>query len=319
MLLLAGGSLSAEAQEPLAAGLETIRALRLAGELEAARARIELGLGREGLGLRDEMALRLELARIHDRVGLHTNSRPVAAALLEIERAATLATELDDRARGAVEAARATYLYRAEMAERQFDGATTHARRAIDLLRRAGDIRALSDAVHQLGLIHLQRREFVQARELFDESLTLDRKAGGRVWMLGEYHRHVAFIHALSDQWGEALPHFEMSLDARKRAGAIDASLFAAISLANALVRTGRPESAEPNLEYALGIARDIGSGVGAARASFALGEAYERTNRLDRAETAYRAASEAADEVALAGLASRAREALDRLARAPS
>ena len=53
---------------------------------------------------------------------------------------------------------------------------------------------------------------------------------------------------------------------------------------------------------------------MGTARASLAPGEAYERTQRPDRAQTAYRAALESAERAGLAALASRAQEALERL-----
>jgi len=251
--------------------LSSIIELRLAGQLGAAREQVDAELHQKDLTPRDEVALRLELAKIHDRVGLHTNTRPVEAALQEIERADAIAAGLDAAARGAVEAAMATYYYRAEMAERTFTKATDHVQRAIVLLEEAGDTRAQSDAVHLLGLIHLQKREFHRARELFDESLVLDERAGARLWMRGEYHRHVGFIPAMSGDWKAALPHFEKSLQFRKEAGAIDASLFAAISLATALIRTGKGQDAESHLQYAMAIADDIPSPVGRARAAAAL------------------------------------------------
>ena len=89
--------------------------------------------------------------------------------------------------------------------------------------------------------------------------------------MLGEYHRHVALIHIFQDDWKSALPHLEQSLDYRKKAGAIDASLFAALTLGRALEETGNPDGAKPQFEYALRIARSIPSPVGIARAEAAL------------------------------------------------
>ena len=294
--------------------LEAVAELRLAGKLEAAREAAEEGLRGSDLNAREELLLRLELAKILDRVGLHTNTRPVAAALEEIERADALTGVLSSSSRGAVALAKANWYYRAEMVEREFPLAEEHAVRAMAMFHLADDARARSDAVHQLGLIYLQRRELDRARVLFDESLGLDRNAGERKWMLGEYHRHVGFIYVLSDDWEAALPHFEKSLRYRKEAGAIDASLFAAVSLGTALVRTGSAADAEPYLLYAITIAQEIPSPVGKARASIILGEMYEEVGDRGQARSAYEAAMESAASVQYTNVEARAREALKRL-----
>lgn len=296
-----------------ARALATAQQLRLAGKLDAARELVEASLVTNP-AVPDEIALRLELARIHDRVGLHNNTRPVTLALEEIEKAAKLAVDQSDAVRGAVESALSTYYYRAEMQEGKFPLAMTHARRAISLLQRAGYKRAESDAIHQLGLIHLQRAEFDKARALFDQSLQLDNQAGERLWMLGEYHRHVAFIDVRQDRWQSALAHFEKSLAYRMEAGAIDASLFAAVSLASALVETGAPAEGEPHLAYALRIADEIHSPVGAARAGFVRGQMLEKLGQLDDARSAYEQCIEAAISVNYESIARRARDAIDGL-----
>ena len=64
-----------------------------------------------------------------------------------------------------------------------------------------------------------------------------------------------------------ALPYFERSLAYRLEAGAIDASLFAAISLASTLVALDRIDEARPHLDYAFEIADRIGSPAGRRRA----------------------------------------------------
>ena len=247
---------------------------------------------RDPADARAEVLLRLEIAKILDRVGLHTNTRPVEAALEEIELAGELARALSASSRGAVSLAKAWWYYRAEMAEREFINAEKHAVSALGLLELAGDVRARSDAAHQLGLIHMQRGELERARELFDWSLELDREAGERKWMLGEYHRHVAFVYALSGDWEASLPHFEWSLRYRVQAGAVDASLFAAVSLGRALVRTGNPAEAETHLKYAIGIAQAIPSPVGVARASLVVGQMHEALGNTSDAIAAYTAAA---------------------------
>ena len=227
--------LAAQPKPPGSDPAGAVAELRLAGRLEEARDLAEQALARSDLPAIEEIALRLELARIHDRVGLHTNTRPVRAALEEVERAERLSADLDVGTRGKVVAAKAYYYYRAEMAEREFEVAERLVLDAIAMLAEGEDTRGRSDAVHLQGLIHLQRREYGPARDLFDESLRLDRQSGERAWMLGEYHRHVALIQIFQDDWKSALPHLEQSLDYRKKAGAIDASLFAALTLGRAL------------------------------------------------------------------------------------
>lgn len=295
---------------------DQIATLRLEGKLEEARIAAETELLTENLAPRTEIALRLELAKIHDRIGLHTNTRPVKAALAEIVRADSLAVSLDPQARGSVAAAYANYHYRAEAADRVYTRATEHVNQAIALLREAGDWRRLSEAVHLRGLIHMQKRELDLARERFEESRELDESAGVSKWFLGEYYRHVAFIYYFADDWKAALPHFEKSLQFRKEAGAIDASLFAAISVGTAQIRNGQPEQAGPYLDYAIEIADKIGSPVGTALASFARGEMHERLKHLEKARTSYEMARGAAVSVQYESLEKRAEAAMESIAR---
>jgi tetratricopeptide (TPR) repeat protein len=285
------------------ASITHIVALRLAGKLDEARKAAEAELLTTDLGPRTELAVRLELARIHDRIGLHTNTRPVHAALRQIER-------------GSVAASYAYYYYRAEAAEGSYPRATEHVELAIALLREGNDLRKLSDAVHLLGLIHLQKRELDRAQQLFDESLELDERAGVRKWFLGEYHRHVAFVRSMADDWEAALPHFEKSLQFRKQAGATDASLFAGISLGTALIRTGRPAEAQPYLDYAVAIADEVASPVGKARACLAMGEMSERLEDLKKARIFYETARLVAASVEYTSLVDRAEAALRSLDR---
>jgi len=112
------------------------------------------------------------------------------------------------------------------------------------------------------------------------------------------------------------LPHFKKSLQFRKEAGAIDASLFAAISLGAAFIRTGRPAEAQPYLHYAATIADEIASPVGSARAQMALGEMHERLNNLKDARISYEAARDAAALVKYKSVEVRAEAALQSLGR---
>jgi tetratricopeptide (TPR) repeat protein len=160
----------------------------------------------------------------------------------------------------------ADYYYRAEMDGRIFEHAFGHAEAAIQAFSQLEDRHGQADAVHRLGLIHLQRRELLTAGLLFEESLLLDRLAGERAFFRGEYERHMGFVISLQGNNESALPYFERSLQFRMEAGAIDASMFAAITLASALIELGRAEEARPHIEYAQHLAKKMDSKVGLAR-----------------------------------------------------
>ena len=248
-----------------------VRELRLAGELNVALAIAEKAIESPESPSQLVFDLHLERARIHDRFGLHHDTRPVAASLEAIHAANRMKRQVDLPAIADIELAYADYYYRAEMADRQFENATRHALYAIYLFREFDNKHKEADAVHRLGLIHLQKRELERARELFDESLRLDVEGGERDFFRGEYERHVGFVYWLNDKPAAALPYFERSLEYRLKAGAIDASLFAAVSLASTLVELGRQAEARPHLDYAFEIADRIDSPVGRRRAEVVL------------------------------------------------
>jgi tetratricopeptide (TPR) repeat protein len=256
--------------------LKDIRDLRLQGKLVDAQGMAERELE---AGTQDHqlvIKLHLELAGIYDRIGLHTNTRPVEAALEHIEAAHSLVGVPNLAGRAAVELALADYYYRAEMADRDFQMATNHARRAIDLFRELADKSGEADAVHRLGLIKFQSGKLQEARELFEESLTLDKAGANRVWFRGEYERHVGYVIQRNGDRIAAIPYFKRSLEARLEAGAIDASMFAALTLAESEFAHGNSSDAARNAEYALTIGELINSPLGKARATDLVGRIKE-------------------------------------------
>ncbi len=291
--------------------LDAARKLRLEGELTAAIEAAEHGLERPGLEPEARVALHLELARIHDRVGLHQNSRPVAAALRHIEAAQAVVEEPAAAVRAAITLARADYHYRAG----ELPAATPLAEDAIRWFRQAGDAHGEADAVHKLGLIHLQRGEHARARELFDRSLELDREGGERLLFCGDYQRHVGLIHLRAGETAAAIPYFERSLACRRQAGAADASLFAAVILASALVDKDRAAQARPHLLYAMMLAEKLGSPSGKARAGLVLGRMYEADQDPEAARAAYQMTLRIAESIRYASIVRHCRSALERLA----
>lgn len=288
--------------------------LRLAGKLDEAIEIVEQSLAKPGLSADQEVQLRVELARIHDRISLHWNTRPSVAALRELERAQKLTDRVSQAGRAALEAQWAMYYYRAETPGRDFDQAALYTRRARALFVTIGDKHGEADMVHQMGLFHFQKRELESAQKLFDESLELDTAGGSRELFLGEYHRHVGYLIYFAGNIDEAVPHFEKSLAYRMRVGAVEPGLFAAWTLGAVLIEAGRLDEACKHLSDALVIAEQLNSPVGISRVMVAIGQLHEARNDLEQAASAYRRALAAAEPVNYTSITNYAREALARL-----
>lgn len=310
-LLAAFAALSLAAQEQPPA--DQVRQLRLAGELEAAH---ELALRALATDAGEEVTvhLHLELARIADRVGLHRNSRPVASATEHVERAAAANRTANDELIAAVELARAEIAYRQEMASREFVRTRQHAELALTMFTVAGDGHGMAEAVHRLGLIALQRRELEPARVLFDESLRLDQSAGERPFFRGEYERHIAFVELFAENPAAALPHLQQSLAARREAGAIDASIFAAATLASTLLDLELLEDVQPVIEYGQEVASRIATPRGRAQIGLIAGRYHSLKGNAEAAREAFELARANAIEVGLEAMAEQASSGLTAL-----
>lgn len=309
-LLVAGLLLTPTAQSNDDA-LASIKTLRLQGKLEIAQTKAEQELTSATCPM--QVAYHLELAKIHDRIGLHQNTRPVLAALQHIELAEESATDCPSIATDAsIELSLAEFHYRAEMQEREFLNATTHAEMAARIYEEMGDRHGEANAIHLLGLIDMQKRDLSRAKILFDQSLALDLQGGARTFFRGEYERHVGFVLYLQENVTESLPYFERSLQARRDAGAFDASMFAAVSLGSVLVELDELDEAKTHLLYALMIGELLRSPVGISRAGINLGELYVKEGDLQAARIAYEMALQMAEGI---GLSSTAQQAADALA----
>jgi tetratricopeptide (TPR) repeat protein len=303
---------TATAQAPR--DIEHIRAARLLGALAEAQQMAEQHLTAGELRPADRVALHLELARIHDRYGLHQNTRPVAEALEHVEAAARAADDDAGELLAAVALARAEMWYRAEMRERTFAEAARHAHQALDLYRQLGDRHGEAEAVHRLGLIALQRRSLDTARAHFEKSRDLDIAAGARPFFQGEYERHIAFVSMFAGDAATAIPHLERSLALRRASGAIDASMFAANTLASALVAVGRAEEARAPLLYAVTVADALASPVGRARNGLVAGRLYAALRDADAARIAFEHVLQLGDSLGAHSLVTAAKAALDSL-----
>jgi tetratricopeptide (TPR) repeat protein len=284
-----------------------ISSLRLSGQLAEAKLLAEESLSNSGTSF-DRLRLHLELSRIHDRVGLHRNTRPVEAALTHINEAAAAAEPGHPESEALIELARADYYYRAEMAERRFPTAISHAERAIELFGQMGDRPNEAEAVHKLGLIEMQSGNLARARELFEQSLILDQEGGERIFFRGEYERHVGFVLLLQGDNESAIPFFERSLERRKESGAVDASMFAAATLASSLVNADRLDEAWPVIAYGMMVAQKIDSPVGMARIGLVQARLHAKAGDNRAARLAYEMTISVAESVASTSMAEQAR-----------
>jgi hypothetical protein len=148
----------------------------------------------------------------------------------------------------------------------------------------------------------------------FEESRTLDLAAGERPFFQGEYERHIAFVELFEDDVDAAIPHLERSLALRRQSGAIDASMFAATTLASALVAAGRAEEAREPLLYAMTVAASLASPVGRARNELIAGRLFAALNDTGAASLAFEQAAQLADSLGAEGLGAEARTGLDAL-----
>ena len=300
--------------DPQETSVAEVKTLRLQGQLAEAISIAERQIRSHPDDRLGNIEYHLELARLYDRIGLHNNSRPVTGALENVDAAASLANPADTAALAEIELARAEFYYRAEMSEREFPEAFSFSRSANEQFQKLDDKHGEAEATHRLGLIHMQRNELDDAQIFFDRSLELDQAGGERVYFRGEYERHVGYVHYLRGDVETAVPYFERSLAARIEAGMTDASMFAAITLAEALVRIDRVEAAKPHSLYAIGIAGQLDSPAGMARAMPTLGQVYETEGDLDAAREAYESALGIAEDIGYDGTADRMKSALQRI-----
>ena len=285
------------------------------GKLEMAISGTDYALSCSNTSIEEQVILHLKLSRIYDRNGLHNNSRPVQAALRSIESASELADQANVASQAAINLARAHFYYRSEKPVNDYPTARKFARTAIVLFEELGDLHGQADVVHLTGLFHLQRRELSEAQAYFERSLELEVQTGApRPIMLADFERHMGFVYQLSDDVKQAILNFQRSFVIRRDNGLTDQAMFAAESLAAALIYDHRPAEAQAPLDFALKTAEALDSPEGRARTSLALGQMHEQLGNREAAITAFEAALVAAKEINRTSIIERAGAALDRL-----
>lgn len=305
-ILVCAAALSVGDADPVPI-VEEVRRTRLAGCLEEATVLAQTGLAAPGTDPSVAIGLYIELARIQDRFGLHNNTRPVARASAYADSAWARLPADNGEMSTAVLSLRPELAYRAEM-DTDFPETVDFASRALALYRSLGDLHGEAEAANRLGLVALQRDRLREARQLFEESCRLDETAGARPFFQGEYERHIAFVELFEGKLDAARPQLQRSLELRRQSGAIDTAMFAANSLASALVDLGRPEDALEPLHYTVTLALSLDSQVGTARNSLVSGRLHAALGNEYAARLAFDEAIRIAQSVGSMGIADQAR-----------
>ena len=208
--------------------VSAITQIHLKGNLDEAIKLTKQALNCPDLLAHQAVDYHLILATIYDRKGLHDFSRPHPETLKNIEIAASKLEGQESSSHAKVNLSYAEFYYRAEMPDRKFTKASEYAQAAMAGFEIVGDLYGQSDAVHTLGLIHLQRNELDQARTYFDRSLELEKlTTAPRPRIMADYERHVGFVEDRSGQTEKALNHFQKSFEIRRDHDIDDAALFA--------------------------------------------------------------------------------------------
>ena len=293
--------------------VEAIQDERIRGSLNAAESAARALLECPDLDDGIELDVHIELARILDRQGLHSNTRPVEGVLEILGRAASKVKDGDLQAKAKLDYALATYFYRAETVAQSLETATRHAERALEGFRESSDVNGEADAIHLLGLIALQSGRLQEARECFDRSLEISREAPERLIFLSDYERHVALVDLRSGDRTSAIQHPRRYLEMRDRAESRDYGMFARTLLASVLIDEGEVDEAVPLLLEALEFSDRLPSPVGEMRATYQLARANEMSGKTAEAMTAYQRTLALATEVRSAGMQKAAEEAVAR------
>lgn len=298
------------------AAIERVRHERIVVSLIMANAEARRLLECDDLQPLQRLRLKIELAKILDRQGLHTNTRPVVEAFDILKEAEQEVMEDDVVGQAQIALALAEYYYRAEMTERVFASAEARARQAQGLFQRLTDPLGEADAIHLRGLVQLQKRNLEKARELFDLSLEVSRRGTERLIFRSDYHRHIALVEIFSGDKAKAIPHLEKSLALREQAGSKDYALYARTTLGSVLTDVGRAHEARRYLEEALKIAAELPSPFGELQAYLYLAKMYEAFEQTSDAIHAYRRAESLAKELGVENMRKQANERLMKVSK---
>ncbi len=161
--------------------------------------------------------------------------------------------------------------------------AAEHYARSLAASERAQDTRGCAFAYHNLGRLHADQRQWMDAERCFQASAQLADTAGDR-HLSGLVSLNQAEVHVELEQYDAARQHAEgalgtfVQLDARRdRAGAH--------RILGVIFReTGRPTLAESHLQSAVEMARGVDCPLAVADSLRELGKLYSKSGRTGQA-----------------------------------
>ncbi|GIH22785.1 SARP family transcriptional regulator [Acrocarpospora phusangensis] len=163
---------------------------------------------------------------------------------------------------------------------------------ALEVARKAGDVRGEAAMRFSLGELDLFRQRYGAARPHFDAALALFTEAGDRH---GEALtvRNAALLDRVEGRVEVALDRYGHALDLLREVGDLSAEAHVLGSVAQIHIEHGSAEEAGPLLETAVVIYRDLGDVRGTAQILNRMGAAHLREGRAAEAEAAYRQVTE--------------------------
>jgi tetratricopeptide (TPR) repeat protein len=156
---------------------------------------------------------------------------------------------------------------------------------ALAATRQSGDTRGQAAILYRLGMLHTDRQQMDQAKDLFGQAARLFEQAGddhGRAVATA----YLAMIHRFQRQPKQALAQYEAALDGLDASGDRGGVAFVLRGLGQAWMDLGDDEAADTHVARSLAIYREIGSPpLGLAQAQFWYGMLLLKRQRHEQAE----------------------------------
>ena len=156
---------------------------------------------------------------------------------------------------------------------------------ALAAVRRSGDIRGQAATLYRLGMLHTDRQEMDQARDLFDQAAHLF-ECDGDDHGVAVATAYLAMIHRFRRRPEQALAQYTTALNGLDAAGDRGGVAFVLRGLGQAWMDLGDDDTADSYLARSLAIYREIGAPpLGLAQALFWYGMLMLKRQRHERAE----------------------------------
>jgi tetratricopeptide (TPR) repeat protein/transcriptional regulator with XRE-family HTH domain len=164
-----------------------------------------------------------------------------------------------------------------------YELATDHLHRALELFRRSGHPVGQARTLGNLGAVAQRLDEFAQAIDYHEQALALFRQTGDEVGA-GRALNNVGEIKARMGRYEAAVEHHREALELHSRTGERAGQAAALTNLGEVAARTGRHEAAIEHHKQALAVYRSLGHRSGEAWALDSIGTVYTSCGQPARA-----------------------------------